>query len=198
MPTSDEVRDHNEKVLRNLERNTLVEKFMLSIGCNDAQASTVAKAYSERFTYDGAALNFQGKPVIDARDDVVAHFKSAKLDFLLPPEKELKRLDVDPALLAKAKAGNMTARSQLFVQVGRDQSKLDDLLAAKSDDITDPVKDTEAKKNKTAHASNPFHKSNWNLTKQSALLRAVGPAKCAAIAAAVGVTIGATKPNMDF
>ena len=44
MTTAAEVAEHNEKVLRNVERIQLVEKFAESMGCSNAQASTIAKA----------------------------------------------------------------------------------------------------------------------------------------------------------
>ena len=61
-----------------------------------------------------------------------------------------------------------------------------------------PGKDADDKDHGGDHKTNPFHKSNWNVSKQGALLKAVGREKCAAIAAAVGSNIGATRPNPNF
>ena len=47
-------------------------------------------------------------------------------------------------------------------------------------------------------STNPFSGKAWNVSKQGALLRAVGPEKCAAIAASVGARIGDTKPNANY
>lgn len=44
-------------------------------------------------------------------------------------------------------------------------------------------------------ASNPFSKAGWNITEQGRLVR-VSKDMAASLAAACGVTIGATKPNL--
>ena len=196
MTTPDEIRDHNDKILAAHDRLNRVHAYFESIGSTSEQAATAAKAHAEKFEWNGAVLSFQGKPVADPDNGVREWFTKNKLDFLLPPPDSTKQLDVDADLLAKAKAGNMTARSQLFVQVGRDQSKLDDLLAAKSDDIAH--QDADAKANKTAHATNPFSRQGWSITKQGALLRSGVPMeKVAAIAAGVGARIGDTTWNKN-
>lgn len=43
-------------------------------------------------------------------------------------------------------------------------------------------------------STNPFSRDAWNVTEQGRLLRAIGQEKCAALARAAGVTIGATRP----
>ena len=58
--------------------------------------------------------------------------------------------------------------------------------------------DDKGKTNGADHAKNPFHKSNWNVTKQAQLVKSIGIEKAAAIAKAVGVTIGQTKPNLNY
>ena len=199
-----------DKVLNAADRIDRVHKYFVSLGSTEEQAATAAKAFAEKFTYDGAVLSFQGKPVIDARDDVIAHFKENKLDFLLPPPKtEAEQHNVDPALLAEARAGSFTAKGKLFralhgnkprSAVAATEAELNALLAGKAAAESAATDDASKKKNSdaTKHKSNPFHKSNWNLTAQARLLRAVGPAKCAAIADAVGAKIGDTRPNPNF
>jgi hypothetical protein len=62
-----------------------------------------------------------------------------------------------------------------------------------------PVSDTEDDKSKNKnHTNNPFHKSNWNLTRQGELLRTMPMDKVQGIARSVGSYIGATKPNPNF
>jgi hypothetical protein len=195
-----------DKVLNAADRIDRVHKYFVSLGSTEEQAATAAKAFAEKFTYDGAVLSFQGKPVIDARDDVIAHFKANKLDFLLPPPKtEAEQHNVDPALLAEARAGSFTAKGKLFralhgnkprSAVAATEAELNALITGKAATADDATKKKTDKPND--HKTNPFHKSNWNLTAQARLLRAVGPEKCAAIANAVGSKIGATRPNMDF
>ena len=119
MTTAAEVAEHNEKVLRNVERIQLVEKFAESMGCSNAQASTIAKAYAEQFTFDGAVLSFNGTPVTQDKDAVIAHFKDNGLDFLLPKAGETEQPDIDPALLASARNGNQTARTADLQARGR-------------------------------------------------------------------------------
>lgn len=46
-------------------------------------------------------------------------------------------------------------------------------------------------------ANNPWSKAGWSITKQGALVRQLGEAKAAEIAAQAGSKIGATKPNAE-
>jgi hypothetical protein len=48
------------------------------------------------------------------------------------------------------------------------------------------------------HSNNPFHKSQWNVTKQGALIKTLGLDKANAIAKSVGSHVGATRPNADY
>lgn len=100
--------------------------------------------------------------------------------------------------------GNMTARTKLLGEVGEQEltriaqsyglRTAHDTRRGKSPVAPDPNK----KINGVDHASNPFHKSNWNLTKQSALVRSLGEDKARAIARSVGVELGSTRPNANF
>jgi hypothetical protein len=121
---------------------------------------------------------------------------------LVPPKFEVSLSD--QAFLKN----NMSARGKLVKEIGQvaalelakrygHDSLHSRAQGARPENIKDPDADAKAK-NKTPHANNPFHKGNWNISKQGALLKAVGPEKCAQIAASVGVTIGAIKPNPDF
>jgi len=177
--STDDVSEHNAKVLRNIDRIALVDKFMLSLGCNDGQASTVAKAYAEKFTYDGATLRFNDKPVVDARDDVIAHFKEHKLDFLLPAPNAENLPSVDTDTLASARAGNMTAYSR----IARDHGKAaaDKLIAAKPGDekskedaSTNPWRAPDFRTNKTAQA------------KAAGIIKSLGTKTAASLAKAAG------------
>ena len=91
MNTAAEIAEHNENVLRNIERNQLVEKFAESIGCSAEQASTIAKAFSERFEFDGAVLSFKGQPITQARDAVIAHFPRTSSTFCCRKPARLRR-----------------------------------------------------------------------------------------------------------
>jgi hypothetical protein len=48
------------------------------------------------------------------------------------------------------------------------------------------------------HSNNPFHKSQWNISKQGELVKRLGLAKTNAIAHSVGSHVGATRPNADY
>jgi hypothetical protein len=116
---------------------------------------------------------------------------------LLPPKFERSLAD-------RAFAdGNVTARGGLLKSVGyAEATKIAQSYGLKSVHDTargkPPVMDDGKKPNGADHKNNPFHASNWNLTRQAALLRAVGAEKCAAIAASVGSKIGATRPNPNY
>ena len=144
MSTAEEIAEHNAKVLRNVDRNSSVEKFALSLGCDDAQASTISRAYSERFVYDGATLSFDNVPVTQASDAVIAHFREHKLDFLLPKAGEAETPDIPAETLALARAGNQTARTAIYKKLG-DIAKTDALIAAKPAGTTRG--DDDARKN---------------------------------------------------
>jgi hypothetical protein len=183
MTTAAEVAEHNAKVLRNVDRLRLVTEYAESIGCTYEQASTMAKAYSERFVYDGATLSFNGKPVTAARDDVIAHFKEHKLNFLLPKAGDTEQPDVDPDLLASARAGNKTARAQIYKQTG-DLAKTDALIAQK------PAAD----KGDDDASKNPWRAKNFRSDKDaqaraSGIIRRLGTATAANLARAAGVTL---------
>jgi hypothetical protein len=53
-------------------------------------------------------------------------------------------------------------------------------------------------KRRKDHSGNPFHKSQWNISKQGALIKSLGLDKANAIAKSVGSHVGATRPNPDF
>jgi hypothetical protein len=48
------------------------------------------------------------------------------------------------------------------------------------------------------HSNNPFHKSQWNISKQGALVKTLGLERANQIARSVGSHVGATKANPDF
>lgn len=185
MSTAEEIAAHNEKILRNIDRNLLVEKFALSLGCDDAQASTISRAYSENFVYDGAVLSFNGKPVTQARDAVIAHFKEHKLDFLLPKAGETEQPDIDPALLASARSGNQTARAAIYKQVG-DLSKTDALIAKKPAGKDDNA-DEDASKN--PWKAKDFCTNKEAQAKAAGVIARLGTRVAANLAKAAGKTL---------
>ena len=117
---------------------------------------------------------------------------------LLPPKFERSLAD-------RAFAdGSLAARGELLKQVGpQEMDKIAKSYGLKS--AHDTKRGTAAagsgeKKGSNAadHKNNPWHRSNFNVTEQGAILRALGPEKAAALARAVGSHIGATRPNPDY
>jgi hypothetical protein len=182
MTTAAEISEHNEKVLRNIERNQLVEKFAESIGCSPAQSSTIAKAFSERFEFDGAVLSFKGQPVTQAKDAVVQHFKENGLDFLLPKAGETETPDVDPDVLASAKAGNMTSYSRIAREHGKETA--DKLIAQKP---AGDKGDDDASKN--PWKAKDFRTNKDAQQKAAGIISRLGTATAANLARAAGVTL---------
>lgn len=184
MATEQEVREHNNKVLQNVERIELVAKYMESIGCSDVQASTVAKAYAEKFNYDGAVLSFNGKPVIESKDAVLAHFRDSHLEFLLPKANDSGDApEVDPALLEQARGKNMTAYSQLARQHGK--AAIDALLAKKPPDNSGGDK---------SDSKNPWRSATFRTDKTAQaeaarIIKALGTKAAAGMARAAGKSL---------
>jgi hypothetical protein len=202
-------KDLDDVLLELAKRDRIAEVFM-SLGATHEQADIAANTprVAKEFQWTGALLTFQKQAMMKHDDGkLVKDWLTAnKFDFLLPaptPDPDsIKSLNIDPALLASARAGNKTAGAKLFVAVGRDHDKLAAVLADTGN--TDAENKTGAPgkgaddKSGTDHATNPFSKAGWNIQKQGALFRAVGAEKCAQIAASVGSKIGATKPNPLF
>jgi hypothetical protein len=100
--------------------------------------------------------------------------------------------------------GNISARGELVKQVGMLEANkiaqrygLRDAIDSRRG--TAPV-DIEAKKKigSADHKNNPWHQSNFNVTAQGRLIKAIGAEKAAAIAASVGSHVGATHPNPSY
>jgi hypothetical protein len=188
-------------IIDRLEIQEDLYKLAKSWGSTDAQADDFSKLHADKFGRDKGAT-------IHVTSNLPANHKDVQEEFakshphLLPPIFAVS--DADKAFIN----GDLTAKGRLVKEIGIPAATelarrygLDDVHDRKRGIRPDNIADREAAekaKNKTPHASNPFHKSNWNVSKQGSLLRAVGPEKCAAIARSVGVTIGATKPNMNF
>jgi len=202
---SDEVRDHNEQVLRKIDRVDRVHKFFKSIGSSDEQASTAAAAHAEKFVWDGAVLSFQGKPVADADNGVREYFESHNLGFLLPPKSaNADKPDIDPALLASARAGNKTAYQNVYLKLGRDKAATDALIADKGTGAgADDTRQRDEHGRFVADKASKFKGTNpwgsgpgeWNVTRQGQLCRELGLAAAQSIAASAGSFVGATKPS---
>jgi len=189
-----------DKVLAAHDRIDRVHKYFKSIGSTDEQAATAAAAHADKFVWNGATLEFQGKCVADPDNGVREWFTANKLDFLLPPKSEnADKPKVDPQLLASARAGNITAKGRLVRQLGS-LAAADAVLADKANTGTDDTPRDEkgrfvgaTPQEKEAAANNPWG-SNWNVTRQGQIVRSLGIEAAQRIANAAGSYVGATKP----
>jgi len=167
-------------------------------GSTHAQAEDFSKLHRDKFSLvDGiAVLAVNGKPV---NDPEVLKYVSETWPHLIPPPFEVPL--ADRAFLEN----DMTARSRLVREIGPaaaldvakrygHETLYSRAKGKRPDNIEAPKEDNPI----VAHQNNPFSKKGWNISKQGALLRAVGTEKCAQIAASVGSRIGATSPNMDY
>lgn len=58
--------------------------------------------------------------------------------------------------------------------------------------------DETGKPNGKDHKGDPWSRNGWSITEQGRLVRSIGTTKPAAIAAAVGCTLGSTHPNPNY
>lgn len=74
------------------------------------------------------------------------------------------------------------------------------LVPGKNPKAVDASKANEAAidQRRKDHSGNPFHRSQWNISKQGALVKSLGLEKTNQIAKSVGSHVGATRPNPDF
>jgi hypothetical protein len=172
----------------------LVGEYLEALGSSPEQAATAAKGYADQFAFSGAVLSFKGElagtPAMEAK--VRGWFSEHKLDFLIGTKSDAGGdVSADAVLVQQARAGNLTARGKLFVQLGRDQSKLDAVLSRPAFNAPDAPVDEAAKEN---GGKNPWAAHSWNLTEQSRIYRA-NPKLAASLAAAQKSRIGAARPT---
>jgi hypothetical protein len=191
-----------DEVLRKItESNKIAEFAMNVLGMDERRAEVFQKACSDRFVWDGT-LKFHGASGdVPADDPQCTGFFQREYDFLVPAKKvEGDAPTLDPDLIAKAKAGHMTAKSQLFRALHEGKPKgaeaetraaLDKLLAG---DVPNSDRDAGGKFVPKGTGSNPWAAGSWNVTEQGRLVKALGEAKAAGIARAAGSFIGAVRP----
>lgn len=113
---------------------------------------------------------------------------------LLPPNTA----DLDTAFLG---VGNKTAAQKVILERGKAEAdRLAGLYGKRHALDNRPGVSPQQTKNggdkPNDHSKNPFSKAGWSLKKQGELVRALGVEKASAMAKAVGVSIGATRPVM--
>jgi hypothetical protein len=197
--------DHNKEVLRKLEQKNKIAEFAMNVlGMDERRAEVFEKACGDRFVWDGT-LRFKGASgEVPADDPQCTGFFRREYDFLVPANKvEGEVPTLDPDLIAKAKAGNWTAKSQLFRTLHADKPKgseaetrkqLDQILAGetpKGDDNRN--RDAGGKFTPKDTTNNPWLGGKWNVTEQGRIYKS-DPALAARLADRAGVAIGAVRP----
>lgn len=145
-----------EDALRKLETKHRFEDYLKKIGANDEAAALIASSPDQiaKVAWDGVNLKF-GKSDLAAVDDdaAKAHFLEGPFKGLFAPAADKSNGDGDPqlddAVVASARGGNLTAKGQLLRSLNGDTVALDKLLSVKRDGD-----------DKIAHggSSNPFFK----------------------------------------
>ncbi len=185
--------DAVDKELAKIDHHQRTLDFAQSLGCSYEQAKVFADSQRDKFRWNGAVLSWgaTGRPAADEVEAVKAHMRENKLDFLLPAEKPQDQINADPAQIEAALAGNLTAKGKLL----RDTFKGD--LTALETALTqrrEKIKGANGADNPD-HSTNPFSAKGWSISKQGQIVKAMGEAKAAQVAAAVGCTLGSTRPN---
>jgi hypothetical protein len=175
-----------DEVLAAHDRIDRVHKYFESIGSTSEQAATAAAAHADKFVWNGATLEFQGKAVADPDNGVREWFTANHLDFLLPVKGANARLDVDADTLASAKSGNMTAYSRIVKQHGK--AAADKLIAEK------PAADDKTKEDAT---KNPWRSANFRTDKAAqaraaSIIKSLGTGVAASLARSAGKTLTGT------
>src|SRR6202051_2284535 len=159
---------------------TGIDEFLKTQGSTDAQRADAIAVLTSQCTMVGDVVTLTATGEAIESKASREWFQTNK-PHLLPPVYE--RSLADRAFID----GNLGARAALVKQIGKPEA---DKIAQRYGFCSAPhtrrgAAPTEPegkKKNGGAeHRSNPFHASNWNLTAQARLLRAVGTEKCAAI-----------------
>lgn len=141
--------------------------------------------------------------------------------FIVPSKKSPTRTPLEyvsqkwPSILQKAETPNgalemesamracqsITVQGEMVKAIGVQRlSELMSLVGGKVGHISKPIPiQADAKGGKLDMSpNNPFSAAGWSLTKQGALVRAIGAEKAAGIAAAVGAKLGDLRPNKNF
>lgn len=100
---------------------------MLNSTMEQAETASYTPVVVKLFDWDGSLFTCNRQP-IRPRDEgapIKALLRERKLDFLLPAETaDPVTAAIDPALLASARAGNMTSRSKLVRALGLNERRL--------------------------------------------------------------------------
>lgn len=197
-----------EKKTRKAQKREQVLTFAKeTLGLDKRRAKALRKLGSGFFKLADDGLRFRGagNKLLATDSKECKDFFAKKFDFLLlPPQETGDHPQVNQDLVAKAKLGNVTAKSMLFKEMHGDKPKsaetetlaaLDKVLAGDTQQRDDKGKfvadDTKGKER--SDASNPWSRAGWNITAQGRAAKN-DFARAQRLAAAAGSFIGATRP----
>lgn len=208
-----------DEVLRVItERNKIAQFAMDVLKCDERRAEAFVKVCGEYLKWDGT-LQFKtaSGSYIAADDPLCKGFFERNYEFLLPPKQaEQDVAQINPDTLARAVAGDLTAKGAVFRALHGDKppsaesetlATVNSLLQAeRTKTASDDEKEFAAFKQWKARSNGGNHETNpWNaagnttasgrytdaaIAKQLSFTRTVGPEKAASTAAAVGARLG--------
>lgn len=203
-----------DEVLRTItQKNKICEFAMNVLGMDERRAEVFEKACADRFVWDGT-LRFKGvNGEVPADDPQCTGFFQREYDFLVPEKKvEGHQAEIPADLIAKAKAGHVTAQGTVFkllhgdnkdtpIENAKTRAKFDALMKGEKPkgDTTpkDKPRDTGGKFVANGDTNNPFTRlrsADGTVNAAAAaeiagMTKALGTKKVEAIARAVGKTI---------
>jgi hypothetical protein len=179
-----------DKVLNAVDVKHRVYELARTWGATEECASAFADNKASQFKFDGVALtwNVNGKLAVDDAE-CREHFTQGPLKALFPTTASTLP-DVDAAMLASAKSGNMTSYSRLVRQ--HSKATVDSLLAQKPAVADDSTKDGRSKDDTS---NNPWKSPNFKtdkaaLAEADRLTRTLGTEVARQLSRAAGKTLG--------
>jgi hypothetical protein len=193
--------ENKESVFHKLDEQRVIADFADSICGSDQQAGVFTASCAKFFEWSGGRLFFkaQGGEKIAAIDPRVKEFFKTEYPFLLPTPKAApaefdgKTVDVDPAVVASALAGNFTAKGRVVKAFG-DVAAAELFLKAEAKKQDGDSGKTDDNPHDKDHSENPWAAGAWSLTRQGAIYKS-DPALAQRLAKSAGSFIGATKPG---
>jgi hypothetical protein len=208
------VKEHNDEVVRKLaEKNQIAAYAMAHLGCDERRAEAFVATCGTYLEWTGVELLFKGlSGKTNAINDPQAkNFFEREYSFILPPKWAVQDVgQVDPAILAQAVAGSITAKGAVCRALNNDVAATEKLIAAEraktasgDDKEFEEFKRWKASRsngNGSCHEKNPWSAegntdargryTDAAIARQMSLVRATGPEKAAQVAASVSAKLG--------
>lgn len=214
-PESDNLEMEERQMLMTPEQQAELDRdaeqkryeYFRTLGLDEKHAGLLSAASAKELEWNGVRLIYKatGNPAID--DASAADHYKAEFPLLFPEKKTTATEDqitpkVDPALVASALAGSLTARGQVFQALNlnaRDPNsiaQLDAFLATEQVKATNNTPADNPADLQKAGGRNPWsgEPGAWNLTRQMQIFRS-DPSLAARLAKAANSTIGAARPT---